>query len=204
MMLRIVKYVAGDILRGRIVLAYAGFLLVASLGLFNLGGDTAKALIGLLSLVLMIVPLVSLVFATAHFYNAQEFVELLAAQPLPRTTILLAQIIGVTLALNAALLVGIAVPVLLVGLACALTWALAIAWLLRRTPMRRSQAAPSFASLRRAPRRSGVRRSRRSRRRVMPAARRRRTLQRRNSPRRRRRRRCTSSRRRRRSSWPCP
>jgi Cu-processing system permease protein len=113
MMLRIVKYVAGDILRGRIVLAYAGFLLVASLGLFNLGGDTAKALIGLLSLVLLIVPLVSLVFATAHFYNTQEFVELLAAQPLPRATILLAQMIGVTLALTAALLAGIAVPVLL-------------------------------------------------------------------------------------------
>ncbi|MBL9208993.1 MAG: ABC transporter permease subunit [Opitutaceae bacterium] len=113
MMLRIVRYVAGDILRGRIILAYAGCLLVASLGLFNLGGDTTKALIGLLSLVLMIVPLVSVVFTTAHFYNTQEFVELLAAQPLPRATILLAQMIGVMLALTAALLAGIAVPVLL-------------------------------------------------------------------------------------------
>jgi Cu-processing system permease protein len=112
-MFRIVKYVVGDIVRGRIVIGYAGLLLVASLGLFNLGGDTTKALVGLLSLVLMIVPLVSLVFATAHFYNSHEFIELLAAQPLPRATILLAQIIGVTLALTAALLVGIVVPVLL-------------------------------------------------------------------------------------------
>lgn len=113
MMLRIVRYVASDILRGRIVLAYTGFLLAASFGLFNLGGDTAKALVGLLSLVLLIVPLVSLVFATTHFYNSQEFVELLAAQPLPRTTILLAQMIGVALALSAALLAGIALPVVL-------------------------------------------------------------------------------------------
>lgn len=113
MMLRIVKYVAIEILRGKIALAYAAFLLVAALGLFNLGGDTAKALVGLLSLVLLVVPLVSLVFATTHFYNTQEFVELLAAQPLPRATILLGQMIGVTLALWAALLVGIAVPVLL-------------------------------------------------------------------------------------------
>jgi Cu-processing system permease protein len=112
MMFRIVKYVVGDIIRGRIVIGYAGLLLVASLGLFNLGGDTTKALVGLLSLVLMIVPLVSLVFATAHFYNSHEFIELLAAQPLPRATILLAQIIGVTLALSA-LIVGIVVPVLL-------------------------------------------------------------------------------------------
>jgi Cu-processing system permease protein len=118
-MFRIVKYVVGDIVRGRIVIGYAGLLLVASLGLFNLGGDTTKALVGLLSLVLMIVPLVSLVFATAHFYNSHEFIELLAAQPLPRATILLAQIIGVTLALTAALLVGIVVPVLLY--ACTIT-----------------------------------------------------------------------------------
>lgn len=130
MMLRIVKYVAGDILRGRIVLAYAGFLLVASLGLFNLGGDTTKALVGLLSLVLMIVPLVSLVFATAHFYNTQEFVELLAAQPLPRATILLAQMIGVTLALDAALLAGIAVPVLLYAFSATGLTLIAVALLL--------------------------------------------------------------------------
>ena len=113
MMFRLVKYVVGDILRGRVAIGYAAFLLVASLGLFNLGGDTGKALIGLLSLVLLIVPLVSLVFASAHVYNAQEFVELLAAQPLPRSTILLAQMLGVGIALSAALAVGIVVPVLL-------------------------------------------------------------------------------------------
>lgn len=113
MMLRIVKYAALEILRGRIALGYAAFLLVASLGLFNLGGDAAKALVGLLSLVLMVVPLVSLVFATTHFYNSLEFVELLAAQPLPRVTILLGQLAGVTLALASAVLVGIALPVLL-------------------------------------------------------------------------------------------
>jgi len=113
MMLRIVKYVCGDILRGRIVLAYTGFLLLASFGLFNLGGDPTKGLIGLLSLVLTVVPLVSLVFATAHFYNSYEFIELLAAQPLHRTTLLLAQIIGVALALSAALLLGIGLPIAL-------------------------------------------------------------------------------------------
>lgn len=113
MMLRIVNYVVRDILRGRIVLGYAGFLLVASFGLFNLGGDAAKGLVGLLSLVLLVVPLVSLVFATVHFYNSYEFIELLAAQPLRRSTLLLAQILGVALALAAALLLGIGLPILL-------------------------------------------------------------------------------------------
>lgn len=113
MMLRIVKYVVGDILRGKILLGYTGFLLAASFGLFNLGGDPTKGLIGLLSLVLMVVPLVSLVFATIHFYNSYEFIELLAAQPLHRSTLLLAQIFGVGLALAAGLLVGVGLPILL-------------------------------------------------------------------------------------------
>ncbi len=112
-MLKIIRYVVTDIVRNRIVLAYAAFLLAASFGLFNLGGDPSKGLIGLLSLVLFIVPLVSLVFGTIHFYNSYEFIELLAAQPLKRRTILLAEFTGVTLALGAAFLLGVGLPVVL-------------------------------------------------------------------------------------------
>lgn len=112
-MLKIVKYVILDIIRSKIVLAYALFLLAASFGLFNLGGDIAKGLIGLLSLVLFVVPLVSLVFGTIHFYNSYEFIELLASQPLKRRTILLAEYIGVAAALCGALLVGVGIPVVL-------------------------------------------------------------------------------------------
>jgi len=113
MLFRLIRSVVADLLRGRIVIAYTAFLFAASFGLFNLGGDTSKGLIGLLSLVLIVVPLVSLVFATAHYYNSYEFIELLAAHPVPRATILLAQIAGVALALAVALLVGIGLPILL-------------------------------------------------------------------------------------------
>lgn len=112
-MLKIVKYVVKDIVRSKIVLAYAAFLLIAAFGLFNLGGDVSKGLIGLLSLVLMIVPLVSLIFGTIHFYNSYEFIELLAAQPIKRRTILMAEFAGVSIALGTALLIGVGLPVLL-------------------------------------------------------------------------------------------
>lgn len=110
-MLRIVKYVVKDIVRSRIVLAYTLFLMAASFGLFNLGGDVSKGLVGLLSLILMVVPLISLIFGTIHFYNSYEFIELLAAQPLKRRTILLAEFLGVSCALGAALLLGVGIPV---------------------------------------------------------------------------------------------
>lgn len=112
-MLKIVKYVVKDIIRSRIVIAYALILLAASFGLFNLGGDVSKGLIGMLSLVLLVVPLVCLVFGTIHFYNSYEFIELLASQPLKRRTILIGEFIGVAGALCGALLIGAGLPILL-------------------------------------------------------------------------------------------
>ena len=113
MIFRIVKYVLHDILRSRIAIAYTVFLFVAAAGLFNMGGDASKGLVSILSVVLMIVPLMSLVFATIHFYNSYEFIELLSAQPLRRNTILLGEYLGVSASLCTALLVGVGVPVLL-------------------------------------------------------------------------------------------
>ncbi|MFT4176907.1 MAG: ABC transporter permease subunit [Luteolibacter sp.] len=112
-MTRLILYVVRDIVRSRIVIAYTLFLLAAAFGLFNLGGDATKGLIGLLSLVLFVVPLVSLIFGTIHFYNSYEFIELLAAQPLKRRTILLAEFSGVALSLGSALLLGVGLPVAL-------------------------------------------------------------------------------------------
>ena len=111
-MARIVHYVLRDILRSRFVLAYAAFLLAASFGLFHLGGEISKGLVGLLSLVLLVVPLVCLVFGTIHFYNSYDFIELLAAQPIKRRSILLGQYLGVAGALLAAL-GGVALPIVL-------------------------------------------------------------------------------------------
>ncbi len=112
-MLRIVKYVIRDIIRSRIIIAYALILLAASFGLFNLGGDVSKGLIGMLSLVLLVVPMVCLIFGTIHYYNSYEFIELLASQPLKRGTILFGEYLGVATALCGALVLGIGLPVVL-------------------------------------------------------------------------------------------
>jgi Cu-processing system permease protein len=110
---KIVPYVIRDIIRSRIIIAYALILLAASFGLFHLGGDVSKGLIGMLSLVLLVVPLVCLIFGTIHFYNSYEFIELLASQPLNRGAILLGEYLGVVIALCGALLIGAGIPVLL-------------------------------------------------------------------------------------------
>ncbi|SIT74881.1 ABC transporter permease subunit [Pontibacter indicus] len=110
---KIIKYVLYDIVRSKIVVAYTLFLLLLSIGLFNLGGSPDKGLLSLLNLVLLTVPLISIVFATTHFYNSYEFMELLVSQPIRRSRIFLSEYWGVALSLSAAFLLGVGVPVLL-------------------------------------------------------------------------------------------
>lgn len=112
MILQIVKYVLHDILRSRIALGYTLFLLAATAGLFNMGDDPGKGLASILSVVLMLVPLMSLIFATIHYYNSYEFIELLSTQPIKRSTLFMGEYLGVSTALSAALLTGIGLPIL--------------------------------------------------------------------------------------------
>ena len=94
-MSKIIKYVLYDIVKSKIIIAYTLFLLLLSIGLFNLGGSPDKAILSLLNLVLLTVPLISIVFATTHFYNSYEFMELLVAQPIHRKKIFLSEYLGV-------------------------------------------------------------------------------------------------------------
>lgn len=112
---KIIKYVLYDILKSKIVIAYTVFLLLLSIGLFNLGGNADKAILSLLNLVLLTVPLISIIFATTHFYNSYEFIELLVAQPINRRKIFLSEYLGVAFSLSAAFFIGVGVPVLLFG-----------------------------------------------------------------------------------------
>lgn len=112
-MLKIIKYVVYDILRNRILIGYTVLLLLISLSLFNLEDDSVKGTLSLTNIVLIIVPLVSIIFSTIHFYNSYEFIELLVAQPLNRRTILLSEYFGVSISLTMAFLIGLGIPVLL-------------------------------------------------------------------------------------------
>ncbi len=112
-MKKIIKYVFIDILRNKIVLAYTILLLLLSLSIFNLEDNSAKGLLSLLNIVLIIVPLVSILFASIYVYNSAEFLELLVSQPLKRNSIWLSIFIGLACSLTLAFFVGVGIPVLL-------------------------------------------------------------------------------------------
>lgn len=112
-MLKLSRYVLYDILRSKVVIAYTLFLLVVSCSLFQLEENHSKAILSLLNIVLIVVPLISMIFTTIHYYNSYEFIELMLSQPLSRTRILLSEYSGVSLSLLSAFFIGVGLPVLM-------------------------------------------------------------------------------------------
>ena len=112
-MLKLSRYVLYDILRSKVVIAYTLFLFIVSFSLFQLEENDSKAILSLLNIVLIVVPLISMIFTTIHYYNSYEFIELMLSQPLSRTRILLSEYGGVALSLLSAFFIGVGIPVLL-------------------------------------------------------------------------------------------
>ena len=111
-MMKLSRYVLYDIIRNKIILAYTLFLFIISMSMFRMEENESKAVLSLLNIILIVVPLVSMVFATIHYYNSYEFIELMSSQPMSRTRILLSEYAGVSLSLLAAFFIGVGIPVL--------------------------------------------------------------------------------------------
>lgn len=114
-MIRIVKYVLYDMLRTRFIMLYTALLLISTFALFQIDSDASKVVMSLLNIVLMVIPLISIVFTTIHFYNSYEFIELMLAQPINRKVIFIGEYIAVALSLCLAFVTGCGIPIVIYG-----------------------------------------------------------------------------------------
>lgn len=112
-MKKLIKYIFIDMLKSRIIIAYALFLLMVSMVLFSLDDNPGKSLLSILNIAIIVVPLVSMIFCTIHYYNSYEFLELLLAQPMSRSAILWCEFAALCAALTLAILTGLGIPALL-------------------------------------------------------------------------------------------
>lgn len=112
-MKKLLKYVIVDIVQNKIVLIYTLLLLIISMSVFNLENNSAKGLLSLLNIILIIVPLICIIFSTIYIYNSSEFIELLVSQPLKRRTIWLSLFSGLSVSLCLAFFIGVGIPILL-------------------------------------------------------------------------------------------
>ncbi len=110
-MKKIIKYVIADLLRSRTIIVYTAVLLILSFSVFSMEDNAEKGVASLLSIVLFVVPLVSILFSTVYLYNSSEFIELLVSQPLRRGVIWMSIFTGLAGAVSLAFIVGVGIPV---------------------------------------------------------------------------------------------
>ncbi|MCO5948196.1 ABC transporter permease subunit [Mucilaginibacter flavidus] len=110
-MLKIAKYIILDIVRSKVLLAYTLLLLAISLTIFMSDADVTKGLVSITTVILIIVPLVSIVYATTYYFNAAEFTEMLVSQPISRRNILMGKFIGISSSILLAFIIGVCLPV---------------------------------------------------------------------------------------------
>ncbi len=114
-MLKILKYSFYDLIRSKWTFIYALFYLVFTTGLLLLSNDLSKVVISSMNVVLILCPLIATMFGVMYYYNSREFIELLLAQPIRRTSIFMGQFLGLALSLSISLLIGAGVPMALFG-----------------------------------------------------------------------------------------
>lgn len=110
---RIIKYVVLDIVKSKMVIAYAVLLAILCFSAFGLEDNSTKGVLTVQSIILLTVPLVSIVFSTIYLYNSNEFIELLVSQPVQRKKIWVSLFTGLSISLLVAFLVSSGIPLLL-------------------------------------------------------------------------------------------
>lgn len=119
---KILKFIIIDILRNKWVITYTLFLLSISLGLMYFGKDSTKTIVSVLNVVLILVPLVSILFCSIHFYNSREFIQMLLSQPVKRSTIFFAEYAGLVISLSFSFLAGVILPLSFYGISVILIY----------------------------------------------------------------------------------
>lgn len=102
-----------DIVKSKMVIAYAVLLAILCFSAFNLEDNSTKGVLTVQSIILLTVPLVSIIFSTIYLYNSNEFIELLLSQPVQRSKIWISLFTGLSFSLLTAFLISGGIPLLL-------------------------------------------------------------------------------------------
>lgn len=110
--LTLLKYELMNVLRGKWLFLYALMFSGIAYSIGRLGGDTMKAALSLMNLVILVTPIVSILYSSIYWYNADGFTTLLLTQPLRRWGIFVSRWIAIALTLSLCFVAGTAMPFL--------------------------------------------------------------------------------------------
>lgn len=112
-MIKILKYTGYDMLRSWWGYSYFLFYFITTTALLNLSADPSRAITSLMNIIITLCPLISTLLVVMYYYNSREFMELLLAQPLKRSSILKGQFLGLAGTLSVSFTAGLLFPFLI-------------------------------------------------------------------------------------------
>jgi Cu-processing system permease protein len=112
-MQKISNIVFQDLLKNKVVVGYFLLLSLIGWGMFMIESHPQKVILTLLQVTLMILPPMTVVFATIYYYNSQEFILMLLSQPIHRKRLFRGLFFGLALAFALAYLFGLGLPLLI-------------------------------------------------------------------------------------------
>jgi Cu-processing system permease protein len=99
-------YEFSHLLRAKWLPVYGVFFFIFTAAAVQFGRDNSKAVLSLLSLILLVVPAVSTLYATIYKYNSESYTNLLLTQPLKREAVYLSAYLSTALGLSIAFTTG--------------------------------------------------------------------------------------------------
>jgi len=115
-MLKFIKYSFFDLVRSYWTIIYFFFYAIVSSAILYFSADMTKSIVSIMNIVIVLIPLVSIIFGTIYYYNSREFTELLLAQPVKRSSLILGQYGGLAISLSLSFIAGLSIPFLAAGI----------------------------------------------------------------------------------------
>ncbi len=109
-MKKVFKYSFLDLIRSRWTMVYLLFFVITCGGLLYLSGDSAKVVVSLMNVIILLVPLISMIYGMMYMYQVRDYVEILLAQPISRRSIFGGYVLGLSAALSVSVALGILIP----------------------------------------------------------------------------------------------
>lgn len=104
------KYILADILKNKVIIGFTGLLVACGWGTFLLESQPEKALLMLMQVTLLLLPVITMVFASVYYYNSAEFIMLLLSHPIGRFAIFKALYLSLTVSFIVGFGLGICLP----------------------------------------------------------------------------------------------
>jgi Cu-processing system permease protein len=101
-----------NLIKAKWLFAYLAFFFLLTESLYYFSNNSSKVFISLLNIVLIVMPLISIIYGTQHFYNSREYIQFLLAQPIKRKYIFTSNYISSFLAIVGCFVIGTGFPLI--------------------------------------------------------------------------------------------